>query len=69
MGNPGVSPYLGALVTMGLETGRDVTSFSLNDVVGDWAEEVRLPLIVGTGAGGGGGGREPCMPTRFEINI
>lgn len=40
MGNPGVSPFLGALVTMGLETGRDVASFSLEQIVGDWAHEV-----------------------------
>lgn len=40
IGNPDVSPFLGALVTMGLETGRDVMSFSSTEIVGDWAEEV-----------------------------
>lgn len=40
LGNPDVSPFLGALVTMGLETGRDVMSFSSTEIAGDWAEEV-----------------------------
>lgn len=41
MGNPDISPFLGALVTMGLETGRDVMSFSSTEIVGEWADEVR----------------------------
>ena len=41
MGNPDISPFLGALVTMGLETGRDVMSFSSTEIAGEWAEEVR----------------------------
>eukprot|EP00904_Undaria_pinnatifida_P004987 jgi/Undpi1/1618/HiC_scaffold_11.g05008.m1 len=40
LGNPDVSIFLGALVTMGLETGRDVMSFSSKEIAGDWAEEV-----------------------------
>lgn len=56
MGNPDISPFLGALVTMGLETGRDVMSFSSTEIVGEWADEVRdgLPWsMVSTCSGGG----------------
>lgn len=41
VGNPDVSVFLGALVTMGLETGRDVMSFSTREIAGEWADEVR----------------------------
>ncbi|CAM9932955.1 unnamed protein product [Pylaiella littoralis] len=40
LGNPDVSIFLGALITMGLETGRDVMSFSTREIAGDWADEV-----------------------------
>lgn len=40
LGNPDVSIFLGALVTMGLETGRDVMSFSSKEIAGEWADEV-----------------------------
>lgn len=39
-GNPDVSVFLGALITMGLETGRDVMSFSTREIAGEWADEV-----------------------------
>lgn len=42
LGNPDVSVFLGALITMGLETGRDVMSFSTREIAGEWADEVRL---------------------------
>ena len=48
LGNPDVSIFLGALVTMGLETGRDVMSFSSKEIAGDWAEEVsRFEILAG----------------------
>ncbi|CAM9639512.1 unnamed protein product, partial [Choristocarpus tenellus] len=48
LGNPEVSPYLGALVTLGLETGRDVTAFSSARIVGEWAHEaVQLADSIG----------------------
>lgn len=40
LGNPDVSIFLGALITMGLETGRDVMSFSTREIAGEWADEV-----------------------------
>eukprot|EP00903_Cladosiphon_okamuranus_P021043 g19335.t1 len=40
IGNPDVSIFLGALITMGLETGRDVMSFSTREIAGEWADEV-----------------------------
>ncbi|CAM9766136.1 unnamed protein product, partial [Ectocarpus fasciculatus] len=40
LGNPDVSVFLGALITMGLETGRDVMSFSTREIAGEWADEV-----------------------------
>lgn len=56
MGNPDISPFLGALVTMGLETGRDVMSFSSTEIVGEWADEVRdgLPWPMVSTCNGGG---------------
>ena len=47
LGNPDVSIFLGALVTMGLETGRDVMSFSSKEIAGDWAEEVSRESLAG----------------------
>lgn len=44
MGNPDVSIYLGAVITMGLETGRDVMSFSSADIAGEWSEEVTFSI-------------------------
>lgn len=46
LGNPDVSIFLGALITMGLETGRDVMSFSTREIAGEWADEVCHPLLL-----------------------
>ena len=46
LSNPDVSVFLGALITMGLETGRDVMSFSTKEIAGEWADEVRSWFVV-----------------------